>query len=115
MRSGKMRHVITIERPETLISEAGSAVDRFDLLATLRAELVDSETEVFQRNVGDTPEPRRVFRTRWFADLKTNDQVVFRDQRYRIKEMIEIGHRRGLELRCVGLDAGYQRYSGDRV
>lgn len=112
MRAGKMVHVIALERPETLVNEAGSAVDTFSALATLRAELLESETEVFQRNVGDTPEPRRVFRTRWIAGIKTNDAVVFRGARYRIKELVEIGRRRGLELRCIEMEAGYQRYSG---
>lgn len=105
MRSGKLRHIIGVERwdmnPEP--NEYGTAEPRWRLLASLRAEIVQISTAEFMRN-GAVDETIVVFRTRflrWWQGLEPKDCIVFADKRYAIKEVKEIGMQQGLEIRCA--------------
>ncbi|MFD1341454.1 phage head closure protein [Litorisediminicola beolgyonensis] len=100
MKSGKMRHVIEAQRATATINDAGTPEEAWTTFATLRAELVQRSTEEFLRGPGETSETTVVFRTRYLADLQDEDRILFDGLGFDIEEMVELGHRQGLELRC---------------
>lgn len=101
MKAGKMVHVITMQRMTATVNAAGTPVQSWADLATLRAEKVEQTTAEFIRGHGASDETVVVFRTRFLADLTTADRISFRGQVFNIKELSPIERRRGLELRCV--------------
>ncbi len=100
MRAGKMVHVIEIQRASATISPAGTPLQTWAKVATLRAEIVEQGTEEFLRNAGDTSETTLVFRTRHLDGITDEDRVSFDGGAYDIDRLVPIGRRRGLEIRC---------------
>ncbi|GGG62778.1 hypothetical protein GCM10011415_06440 [Salipiger pallidus] len=100
MRAGRMVHVIEVQQATTTINDAGTPVDSWEKLFTLRAELVEQSTEEFLRGAGDTQVTALAFRTRYLAGVTTKHRVSFDGEAYDIEEITSIGRRRGLELRC---------------
>lgn len=68
--------------------------------AHVRAECVETRASDFLRAAGEGEQRLTVFRLRWRPDVSTNDRVTLDDTEFDIVEIIEIGRRRGLELRC---------------
>lgn len=95
-----MIHVITVERSATTLNDYGTASRAWTEVATLRAEIVSRTTEEFLRAQGAVDETAIVFRTRWIAGVTNADRVSFDGKAYNIREVTEIGRRKGLELRC---------------
>lgn len=101
MKAGRLRHAISILRSDTAISEAGTPVTTWGHHAQLRAERVEQSTTEFIRNFGAADETVAVFRTHYFDDITTADQVDFGGALFNIKEIVTIGWNRGLEIRCT--------------
>lgn len=102
MRAGKMVHVIEIQQAAVSINDAGTPEKTWAKIATLRAELLEQSAEEFLRNAGDTTITALVFRTRFVAGVTTDNRVSFDGAAYDIEEIVPIGRRRGLEIRCKG-------------
>ncbi|SLN19961.1 Phage head-tail joining protein [Roseivivax jejudonensis] len=100
MKAGHMVHVIEIQRSTATVNDAGTPERTWSRLATLRAEVVERSTEEFLRNAGETSETTIVFRTRFLAGLTDDDRVDFDGFAFDIDEIVTVGRRRGLELRC---------------
>ncbi|MDM8167153.1 phage head closure protein [Roseovarius sp.] len=100
MRSGKLVHVIEIQRASVTVNDAGTPSSTWGKVATLRAELVERSTEEFLRNAGETSETTVVFRTRHLDGVTDEDRVSFDGAAYDIEEITRIGRRKGLEFRC---------------
>lgn len=100
MKSGKLVHVIEIQRGSATVNAAGTPTTTWVKLATLRAELVERSTEEFLRNAGETTETTIVFRTRFLSGVLDSDQVSFDGGIYDIGELVTIGRNKGLEIRC---------------
>ena len=100
MRSGKLVHVIEIQRASVTVNDAGTPSSTWAKVATLRAELVERSTEEFLRNAGETSETTVVFRTRHLDGVTDEDRVSFDGAAYDIEEITRIGRRKGLEFRC---------------
>jgi SPP1 family predicted phage head-tail adaptor len=100
MRAGSLDRLITIERFTNTIDDFGTPVETWSPVATLRAQIVSASTEEFIRN-GAEAETVIVFRTRYLAGVTPADRIVYGGAAHNIKELTEIGRRRGLELRCV--------------
>ena len=96
MRSGKLVHVIEIQSA----IETVTATSTWQSFASLRAELVERSTEEFLRNAGETSETTIVFRTRFVAGIRDQYRVSFDGSTYGIEELVTIGRRKGLEIRC---------------
>ena len=101
MKAGKLVHVIGLERLATTVDGYGGVEETWTGFATMRAEIVERSTEEFLRAAGETDVTTIVFRTRFLAGLTNNDRVSFDGEHFDIEEVIPIGRRRGLELRCV--------------
>lgn len=100
MRAGKMVHVIEIQQASMTVNAAGTPVQTWSKLATLRAELIEQGTEEFLRGAGDTSVTTLAFRTRHVGGITTDHRVSFDGAAFDIEEIVPIGRRRGLELRC---------------
>lgn len=101
MRAGKLDRTIAIERKTETVSPAGTVVTAWTNLATVRAEIVTQSASEFLTGFGEAENGTIVFRVRYLAGITTADRVTYAGQAYDLKEITEIGRRRGLELRAV--------------
>ena len=104
MRAGKLFHRITIERLVDGRDDYGVPVPANmmpSVIVRLRAEILNPAREEFFRAYGQTEEQAIVFRTRYVAGITTGDMINLNGRRFDIKEVAEIGRRKGLELRAV--------------
>lgn len=108
MRSGKLDQTIQIVRPGGWVDDGygGQVPTGESVLATLRAQIIQASTEEFMRSWGASSEAAIVFRTRHFDDVHVADKVRHDGVDYNLKEVKNIGRRRGLELRCVAWAGG---------
>jgi SPP1 family predicted phage head-tail adaptor len=100
MRSGKLVHVIEVQRATTTVNAAGTPAQDWAKVAVLRAEVVERATQDFLENAGEASAARIVFRTRFYDGLLTTDRILFDGTTYEIEEVTRIGRRAGLEIRC---------------
>jgi SPP1 family predicted phage head-tail adaptor len=106
MRAGKLDRIIRIDRYDAgAVDDYGTPAPAFTPLATLRAQVVQSSTEEFIRAYGASDETVIIFRTRWLADVTNADRISYEGGYFNLKEVKEIGRRKGLELRAVKVSA----------
>lgn len=103
MRAGKLDRTIRVERSSYVVDAYGNPAFTWTPLATMRAQAVEASTTEYIRSYGASSENLTVFRTRWLAGVTLADRVVADGTVFDIKDLKEIGRRRGLELRCVAL------------
>jgi SPP1 family predicted phage head-tail adaptor len=101
LRSGAFDRVITIERATTAEDDYGAAQQSWAPVITVHAQLVQATAKEFMRDFGAASVATRIFRIRYVAGITLADRVSYEGAAYRIKEIAELGRRRGLELRCV--------------
>lgn len=101
MRAGKLDRTISIERKTETVSPTGAVVSAWLNIATVRAEIVTQSASEFLTGFGEAENGTVVFRVRYLAGITTADRVSYAGQVYDLKEVTEIGRRRGLELRAV--------------
>lgn len=101
MRAGKLDRTISIERKAETVSPTGAVVSAWLNIATVRAEIVTQSASEFLTGFGEAENGTIVFRVRYLAGITTADRVSYAGQVYDLKEVTEIGRRRGLELRAV--------------
>lgn len=104
MKSGKLAHVLKIQRATNGVNEAGTPTTVWADLASLRAEKVEQSTTEYIRNYGAADETVAVFRTRFLAGVTNADRISFSGTTFNIKEIVVQGRNRGLEFRCTRLD-----------
>lgn len=100
MRAGKLDRVIRIDRATYTDDGAGNQIELWAPVATLRAQLIEASTEEFQRAYGASSETATIFRTRFMEGVTLADRVIYDGGEHNLKQIKEIGRRRGLELRC---------------
>ncbi|MCO6390558.1 phage head closure protein [Aliihoeflea aestuarii] len=103
MRAGELDRTIVIEsyvRGEP--DEWGIPHEGWEPFATVRVKIMQSSTEEFLRSYGETAEAAIIFRIRWIDDLTTMRRVTYEGVQFNIREIKEIGRRKGLDIRCVG-------------
>lgn len=101
MRAGKLDRQINIERLIETITPSGGAVKSWQVIAMVRAELVQQSATEFLTGFGEAENSTAIFKIRHLSDITTADRVVYGGVTYNLKEVKEIGRRRGLELRVV--------------
>ena len=101
MRSGKLNETITLRAVEYVDDGYGGGSEVEADWATLRAQIIEESTEEFVRNWGLSAERLRIFRTRFIEGVSLEMKVMHRGVKYNLKQIKEIGRRRGLELRCT--------------
>lgn len=102
MRAGRLDRVIVIQRYAASVNEYGTPSFTWSNLTALRAQIVQASTEEFIRAFGASDETLIIFRTRYHGGVTNADRVVFEGREFNIKDLKEIGRRRGLEIRCAG-------------
>jgi SPP1 family predicted phage head-tail adaptor len=105
MRSGNLDRMIvlqlwTVGEPDMYGNVQSTFVNR----ATLRAQVVSASTDEFIRDHGASDETIIVFRTRYLPDVALADRVMYGGHPFDIKQVVEIGRRKGLELRCMRVE-----------
>lgn len=100
MRAGLMSHTITLQRATETVSAAGTVTMAWTDFATIRAELVTHSIADAAMAYGEAAKTSLVFRIRHFHRLTTDDRLVYRGQAYGITDLVELGRRRIMELRC---------------
>lgn len=103
MKAGKLIHLIEVQQVTTTFSEAGTPAHVWSHLMSTRAERVAQETSEFIRGYGASDETVAVFRTRYLDGITTAHRIAFDGQVFNIKEVMQLGRRQGLELRCVAM------------
>jgi SPP1 family predicted phage head-tail adaptor len=103
MRAGKLDRTITLERKSETVSDSGAIVPAWTNIATVRAQIVTQSAVEFLTGFGEAESGTIVFRIRYLPGITTADRVSYAGQAYNIKEITEIGRRRGLELRAVAV------------
>mgnify|MGYP001056064592 CR=1 FL=1 len=103
MRAGKLDSTITVQRFTATVDDYGTPVESWATVATVRAQVIQANTEEFLRGAGATDETAVIFRVRWINGLKTADRVQWDGQTFNIKELKEIRRHKGLDIRCIAL------------
>lgn len=101
MRAGKFDRRIELQRETQIVKPSGSVTKEWQTFATVRAEIVQQSATEFLTGFGEAESNTIIFRVRYVADIATSDRVFFSGKPYDLKEIKEIGRRRGLELRCA--------------
>lgn len=101
MQAGKLAHKITLQRETETIAATGSPVKVWTTIGTVRAEVVQMTSTEFLTGYGQAENGTIIFRIRYRPGITTADRVRYAGQVYDLKEVTEIGRKRGLELRGV--------------
>lgn len=101
--AGKLQHQIAIEREVETVSPAGHVRKTWAPIATVRAEVKNLSSDEFLAGFGDADRQSAVFVIRWVpgVEITSADRIQHNGRTYNIKGVIEIGRKRGLELRAV--------------
>ncbi|MBL4918971.1 phage head closure protein [Szabonella alba] len=103
MTAGRRKYPITVQEATESLSAAGSPVFTWTDKAQLRAEIVQQGTTEFLRDFGASDETVIVFRTIWAGEITTADRVRHAGRSFNIREVVPLGRRFGIELRCIAL------------
>ncbi|SOE08496.1 SPP1 family predicted phage head-tail adaptor [Hoeflea halophila] len=101
MRAGKLDRTISVERKTETVYETGAVVTDWLAIATVRAEVVTQSADEFLTGFGKAESGNVIFRVRYLHDVTTADRVICDGKIYDLKEVIEVGRRRALELRAA--------------
>jgi SPP1 family predicted phage head-tail adaptor len=101
MRAGKLDRSITVQRFISTVDDYGTPVQSWTDHVETRAQIIQQSTEEFIRGYGASDDAIVIFRTRWIDDITTADRVSFDGETYNIKEIKQIGRRKGLDIRAV--------------
>lgn len=100
MRAGQLDRSITIQRFTTVIDDYGVSHETWADVATVRAQLIESTVEEYQRAYGEGSNTAVIFRIRHRDDIGLEQRVLYQDKALNIRDIKEIGRLRGFELRC---------------
>jgi SPP1 family predicted phage head-tail adaptor len=103
MRAGRLDRSITIQRSTYIVDDTGNPAYDWTDLTTQRAEIIQASTEEFIRAYGAADETVTIFRLRFFDGITNADRVLYAGMAHNIKEVKEIGRRKGLEIRTVAI------------
>ncbi|MDY8107767.1 phage head closure protein [Fulvimarina sp. 2208YS6-2-32] len=99
IRAGKLDRRIVIERETEMVDDAGRVARAWAPIATVRAELVTFTVEEEARAFGEASPADLVFKLRYLPGIRTADRVSYNGKAFNIRRIVEIGRRRGMELR----------------
>lgn len=101
MRAGKLDRFITIERSTETKNQHHTPVSAWTTIAAVRAEIVTQSASEFLTGFGEAEAGTIIFRIRYLPSITIADRVAYAGKVYDLKEVTEIGRRRGIELRAV--------------
>lgn len=100
MRAGKLDRTITIQEFTTTVDEYGTTTETWTDLATVRAQIIESTVEEYQRAYGEGGNTAVIFRIRHMDGIAVEQRVAYDSETLNIRDIKEIDRRRGYELRC---------------
>lgn len=100
MRAGNLDRTIAIESFASGVDDYGTPTEQWSTFATVRAQLVQASTDEYQRAYGEGANTATIFRIRWLDGVTVEHRVCYGGRYLNIREVKEIGRRKGLELRC---------------
>lgn len=102
MPAGKLDRTITLQRRNATVADSGAVASIWTNLATIRAELMQASAGEAVVDLGEAETVTRLFRIRWTPSIEitTDDRLIYAGAAYGIRDVVEIGRRRALELRC---------------
>lgn len=100
MRAGKLDRSIVIQTVANGVALDGTPIEEWTDFAAVRAQLVQAGTDEFLAGYGESDNTVVIFRIRWLDGVTTKHRVLYESSTLNIREIKEIGRRRGLELRC---------------
>lgn len=100
MRAGHLDREIVIQSASSTVGADGTPSTVWTDFAAVRAQLVQADTEEFLRGYGETAGLAVIFRIRWLDGVSVEQRVRYAGRSLNIREIKEIGRRKGLELRC---------------
>lgn len=100
MRAGSLDRAITLQAFSNTVAPDGTPIAAWSDAATVRAQLVEASTDEFLAGYGESDKTVAIFRIRWLDGVSTAQRVLYQGRTLNIREVKEIGRRKGLELRC---------------
>ena len=100
MRAGNLDRSIVIESRTTALDLYGAPADAWATFATMRAQLMQYVTADRETSRGNVTDTIVTFRTRWLDAVTLDHRVVYEDEAFTIRQIVEIGRRVGLDLKC---------------
>lgn len=101
MRSGALRHSITVQRATGSLDGYGSPAFAWSDVVALRAAVIRQGTEEFLRGAGQIDERLVIFRTRYAAGIQPADRVLWNGAAYDIRAVVPDERERSMDLRTV--------------
>ncbi len=102
INSGKLDRQIIIQRQTETVLPSGAVTKTWADVATVRAEIVQQSTDEYLSGYGAAEQGNIVFRIRYLAGITTADRVIYNGAAHDLNRIVELGRRRGLELRVKG-------------
>lgn len=78
----------------------GGAVYSWSNRATVAAQVIERGSAEFMASYGIADKSIIIFRVRWLAGVTSTDRVLFEGREMQIKEIVSLGRREALEIRC---------------
>ncbi|WP_029042565.1 phage head closure protein [Cucumibacter marinus] len=100
MRAGKLDRSITIQESATAVDGYGVPSASWSDIATVRAQMVESTVEEYQRAYGEGSNTAVIFRIRHIDDISVDQRVLYDGKSFNIRDIKELGRHKGYELRC---------------
>jgi len=100
MRAGKLDRSIKIQAFTSTVDDYGTPIEAWTDFATRKAQLIEGSTDEFLAEYGESTSSTAAFRIRWLDGVTTEHRVQYAGRNLNIREITEIGRKRGLELRC---------------
>lgn len=101
MRAGRLSHIIYLSRLNETVTPSGAVRTEWETFLTARAEVLQQTSLEFLTGYGEAEGRTIIFRIRHIDGITTADRITFENRHYDLKEIKELGRRRGLELRAV--------------
>lgn len=100
MQSGKMDQRITIQSSTWTGDGSGGMTYTWSDRATVAAQVIQRGTSEFIASYGIADKGIIIFRVRWLNGVNNTDRVLFEGREMRIKEIVVLGRKAALEIRC---------------
>jgi head-tail adaptor len=93
---------VTIERLVDALNEYGVRREAWTLIRTVKAQIIQASAEDFLSSAGVPAVSVMIFRVRFVDGITPADhRIIFNRHEHDVKEIKEIGRRRGLEIRAT--------------
>lgn len=100
MRAGKLDRVITISARTVSTNAAGKATETLVALVDVRAQIIAARLEEISTAFGSETTTPTTFRIRHLDGITLDHVISYAGRQFDIVEIIELGRRRGFDLRC---------------